>query len=343
MASPYKWPPGFIPALVLLAAYAGLCARLITQLPMQPDESCRAFAAPSAETCAGVEPSPLAAAIAHAVPWRRVSSINPKILLRLPFAAFGLLLGASLALISLRWYGTWGGLVAIVFYCFSPAAVLAGAAVRPDGLAAWGFYGAIFLAVATAHTLYAAPRSLGRWRSWRNPLLWGIALGVGTAAEPWVIFALPFAFAYVWYLVPGRRVEATLKLLAGCAIAGAIAAAWGFHLRAPASAFGAISLQASTLPGDAFRAEIPLLAAVGCSLLAWAVARRLRHFSNTAPLLIVPAVCLLGRPASAVPFAAMFAGGVMGDAVTRQRWWRLVAGLLMMAAVVNGLYTVANL
>ncbi len=299
--------------------------------------------------------------MAEAAPWRAISHVNPKIVLRLPFAAVGVLLGASLWIIAFCWYGGAGATLALALYCFSPPVVVAGSSVTPDLLATWGFYGAVFLAVATAHALYAMPGSLGWWREWRNPLLFALALAAGTAAQFWCVLALPFAFSYAIYLAPERRREAALKLAAGCLGAAALfAAACGFrpgqiaHVLASAR-FASFSLPFGNLHGGGAwwlpGAAIPF--AIACC--GWLASRRMRHFSNTAPLL--PAVALMFlipttetanpfRPWAQVwPFAAMFVGGVFADLMQGRygRQWRAAAGAMSLAAAVLSLATIHNI
>src|SRR5205085_12322688 len=127
--------------------------------------------------------SPLMTAIARAVPWRHLPG-NAKLWLRLPMIITGLLLGLSVWIIASRWYGAAGGVIALALYCFSPTHVIAGARLAPDILAAWGYFGTIFTAIAIAHSLYASPETLRGMRRWRNVALFALALGVGFAAAP---------------------------------------------------------------------------------------------------------------------------------------------------------------
>ena len=93
---------------------------------------------------------------------------------RIPFLAFGVFLGASLWYVARRLCGNTGGFLALTLYCFSPAILQATAVwhAEPEILAAWGSFGAIFTAIAVAHTLYA-PREVILW-NWRRILLLGI-------------------------------------------------------------------------------------------------------------------------------------------------------------------------
>src|SRR5580698_7080696 len=89
------------------------------------------------------------------------SSSDWRWLPRLPFLAFGVFLGASLWYVARRLCGNTGGFLALTLYCFSPSMIQASAVwhTEPEILAAWGSFGAIFTAIAVAHTLYA-PREV---------------------------------------------------------------------------------------------------------------------------------------------------------------------------------------
>jgi len=79
-------------------------------------------------------------------------------LARLPFVFFALMLGGSLWYVARRLYGNPGGYIALALFCFSPLVVLHAARVDAAAPAAWGLFGALFTAIALAHTLYAPPR-----------------------------------------------------------------------------------------------------------------------------------------------------------------------------------------
>src|ERR1035437_4508507 len=100
---------------------------------------------------------------------------------RIPFLAFGVFLGASLWYVSRRLCGNTGGFLALTLYCFSPAMLQATAVwhAEPEILAASGSFGAIFTAIALAHTLYA-PREVVLW-NWRRIVLLGISLAISVA------------------------------------------------------------------------------------------------------------------------------------------------------------------
>ena len=96
---------------------------------------------------------------------------------RLPFLACGVFLGASLWYVARRLCGNTGGFLALTLYCFSPSMIQASAVwhTEPEILAAWGSFGAIFTAIAVAHTLYA-PREVVLW-NWRRIVLAGHRAG----------------------------------------------------------------------------------------------------------------------------------------------------------------------
>lgn len=355
-------------AALMLACYFVQCCWLITQLPMEADESWRAFPesfhqSAKPESLPDALPrheSPLTSRLARSLPWRRFGLVNPKIVLRLPFAIIGVMLGASIWIITVRWYGSAGGLIAMVLFCFSPPLVAAGSAVSPGLLAVWGFYGSVFLAIATAHSLYATPGSLTWLREWRNPMLFGVALGIGTAAEFWAVLALPFAFAYAIYLVPKRWGVAILRLTVGCALAALILfAVYGFQPASLAAALRDAVVIEPTIPSLLFSILriwmvflIPAGALALLALVAWVGSPRVRHFSNTVPLL--PALLLpfvLGpnslsdtlRPLlPSIVLGAMFIGGVMAD-MMESRIWRILATCLGLASAVAGIQIVTRM
>ena len=309
------------------------------------------------------EHSPLIFAIARAVPWR-VPFGNPKLWLRLPMLIVGLLLGASVWHIGSRWYGAGSGLFALGLYCFSPPLVSVGAHLWPQALAAWGFYGTVFTAMACAHTLYAAPGVLSSQRRWRNVVLFGLALGVGVAADFAVALALPFAFAFALYLVPGRRWAAMRMLLSGCAMAAVILfAVYAFHPAAFVQALvHARFASAQNWSLATYRLDVlllwtslpPLALMSGVAVITWLISRRARWFGNTA-LLLVASILPLFLPAEpgtesrqlavAIPFVALFIGGIFADLMQGrlQEMWNAVALLLVFTNAALGIRAVLRI
>ena len=282
----------------------------------------------------------------------------PLLLGRVPWLIFGCLLGASLWYVARRLYGNIAGYMALLLYCFSPSMIQqsAGYHVQPEIGAAWGTFGAIFTAIAVAHTLYAPRRVL--W-NWRRILLLGLslALAVGSQFSLWVV--LPLALALMVYLAPGRRV-ATLAIFA-VSSATAFVILWGaysFHL----TAFAAGLRQAYLLDITPLALRMPLtyaqvvavldrsnpalLVLLPLSLITFLVWRRTHYFGNTAPLIVAAILICLGmltphQPGLsfelvAMPILFVFVSGVLADLLeTRYRPWilALVFGLLIGNAV----------
>src|SRR5271165_5614928 len=152
---------------------------------------------------------------------------------RSPYILFGLLLGASLWYVARRLYGNMGGYIALTLYCFSPAIIRDGALwfAQPEMGAAWGAFGAIFTAIAVAHTLYA-PREVVLW-NWRRIALLGLSLALAVGSQFSLVIVVPVALAFMLYLAPTRRGAAIAILAAGCAVAGImLLAAYSFYFRA---------------------------------------------------------------------------------------------------------------
>src|SRR5271169_6051058 len=102
---------------------------------------------------------------------------------RAPYVVFGVVLGASVWYVARRLYGNAGGYVALGFYCFSPAILRSSTLwfAEPEMGAVWGTFGAIFTAIAVAHTLYA-PREVVVW-NWRRILLLGLSLALAAGNQ----------------------------------------------------------------------------------------------------------------------------------------------------------------
>jgi len=138
---------------------------------------------------------------------------------RIPFLAFGVFLGASLWYVARRLCGNTGGFLALTLYCFSPSMLQASAVwhAEPEILAAWGSFGAIFTAIAVAHTLYA-PREVVLW-NWRRIVLLGISLAIAVGSQFSMIVVVPIALAFLLYLAPIRRSAAFIIWVAACLVA----------------------------------------------------------------------------------------------------------------------------
>jgi hypothetical protein len=140
-------------------------------------------------------------------------------LARAPYLVFGVLLGASLWYVARRLYGNAGGYIALALYCFSPAILRSSTlySAQPEMGAAWGAFGAIFTAIAVAHTLYA-PREVVLW-NWRRILLLGLSLALAIGSQFSLIILLPLALGFMLYLAPTRRLAAAAIWAAACGVA----------------------------------------------------------------------------------------------------------------------------
>jgi hypothetical protein len=278
-----------------------------------------------------------------------------------PFLIFGLLLGASLWYVARRLFGNAGGYIALVLYCFSPGILRASAlfSAEPEGGAAWGAFGAIFTAIAVAHTLYA-PREVILW-NWRRILLLSLSLVLAVGSQFSLVVVVPLALAFMLYLAPTRRIAAFVIWIVACAIALLLwYASYFFHARAfwqgmVHGSFLGISWPAYTMPGayhqvlaQLGQASPALVVALPVALITYFSWRRARYFGNTAPLLVAvlflalaigtPHYPGLGFQFMAVPFLFVFVAGIAADLLeTRHRQITLAAilGLLVASAAWN--------
>ena len=257
-------------------------------------------------------------------------------LIRLPFIAVGVLLGASLWYVSRRLCGNTGGFLALTLYCFSPT-MIQNAAVwhtDPEILVAWGSFGAIFTAIAVAHTLYA-PREVILW-NWRRILLLGVALAISVGAQFSMIVVVPVALAFMLYVAPIRRGAALVIWIAACLIAVMLLFATYFFQIHPfldsmrhASFFGAtwraffIRPVYQHVAMQIFRACPPAALLLPVAVAVYFAWPRTRYFGNTAPALVALLFLALGiaHPhnagagflTAAIPFLFIFICGVIAD------------------------------
>src|SRR5580693_1416309 len=278
-----------------------------------------------------------------------------RLLIRIPFLACGVFLGASLWYVARRLCGNHGGFVALALYCFSPAMIQASAVwhTEPEIVAAWGAFGAIFTAIAVAHTLYA-PREVVLW-NWRRIVLLGVSLAIATGAQFSMIVVVPLALAFLLYVAPVRRQAGAVIWLAACAVGfGLLFAAYFFHAHAFAAsmrhaAFWGATWRAFAIPGvyrqvaaQLGRACPAFVVAVPVALVTYAIWPRTRYFGNTAPLSVALLFLGLGMAhphlggagflLAAVPFLFLFVAGVLADLTeTRYRPY-LTAGIVGLLA-----------
>lgn len=257
-------------------------------------------------------------------------------LTRLPFLAVGVFLGASLWYVARRLCGNTGGFIALTLYCFSPSVIQASAVwhTEPGIVAAWGSFGAIFTAIAVAHTLYA-PREVVLW-NWRRIALLGVSFAIAVGSQFSMIVVAPLALGFLLYLAPVRRGAALIIWLTAVLLGVVfLFALYFFHPHI----FGQAMLHASfwgatwrsfTVGGvyrevakQILRACPALIVLLPAALLTYFAWPRSRYFGNTAPALIALLFVLLGiaHPhvtgagflLAAIPFILIFVSGILAD------------------------------
>jgi hypothetical protein len=284
------------------------------------------------------------------------SSVYWRWLPRLPFLACGVFLGASLWYVARRLCSNAGGFVALGLYCFSPAMIQASAVwhTEPEIAGVWGAFGAVFTAIAVAHTLYA-PREVVLW-NWRRIVLLGTSLAIAVGAQFSMVVVVPLALGFLIYVAPVRRRAAVVIWVAACVVGFTLLfAAYFFHPRVfadgmRAADFWGATWRAFVLPGvyrqvaaQIGRACPALALALPVAVVSYGVWGRTRYFGNTAPLLVAVLFLALGmaHPHSAgagfllaaVPFLFLFVSGVLADLMeTRYRLLVTACVLGMLAA-----------
>jgi hypothetical protein len=204
---------------------------------------------------------------------------------------------------------------------------------EPEIVAAWGSFGAIFTAIAVAHTLYA-PREVILW-NWRRIVLLAISIAIAVGSQFSLIIVVPMALAFMLYLAPIRRGSALVIWAAACVIAFLIFLGYFFHFHAFLEAmrhasFSGVTWKTFTTPAVYRRiltlilrtcpAFVLLVPAALVTYFAWP---RTRYFGNTAPFLAALLLIFLGiahpRVAGAgfflasIPFVLIFVSGVLSD------------------------------
>ncbi len=255
---------------------------------------------------------------------------------RLPFLACGVFLGASLWYVARRLCGNTGGFVALTFYCFSPSLIQASAAwhTEPEILAAWGAFGAIFTAIAVAHTLYA-PREVVLW-NWRRIVLLGISLAIAIGSQFSLIVLVPMALGFLLYVAPVRQRAGLVIWVAACVVGFVLFfATYFFHVHTFGESMRYAMFWGATWRGftvlgvykqvavQTGRACPALALAAPVALVTYALWPRTRYFGNTAPLLVAVLFILLGMAhphvagagflLASIPFLFIFVSGVLAD------------------------------
>lgn len=297
-----------------------------------------------------VAPASLGPALAIPRPW----------VIRLPFVAFGLWLGAALWWVSRRLFDDAGGYVALALYCSSPAMVMISSNIGPEIILAWSIFGLIYTAIGVAHTLYAPPR---KWMP--RIVILGLAIGFALSTALWSFTLVLLAMSFMVYLAPERRRSVLMVLLGAGVIAVAVFGYFSWwagntftdvfqwlHPRATiklAHSLGFVLSENYSVPGlrGVNVGVLPILFIV--ALTVYATWGRSRYFGNTAPLLTAFASVLLfalvpeapvWSAAMGLSFAFVFIGGVAADlletAFQRSSGAILIAGFLLRVVLTIG-------
>jgi hypothetical protein len=254
---------------------------------------------------------------------------------RIPFLACGVFLGASLWYVARRLCGNTGGFIALTFYAFSPSFIQSAAAwhIEPHIVAAWGAFGAIFTAIAVAHTLYA-PREVVLW-NWRRIVLLGVALAIAIGSQFSLVILIPMALGFLLYVAPVRKRAGAAIWLAACPVAFLLLlATYFFHLHAfvaslrHAHFWGFVGQAFSTIGiykqvARQIASACPaLVIALPVAVATYSLWPRTRYFGNTGPLLVAVLFIVLaianphsfpGFVLASIPFLFIFVAGVLAD------------------------------
>jgi hypothetical protein len=261
---------------------------------------------------------------------------------RLPFAIFGVWLGAALWWVARRLFDDAGGYVALGLYCSSPAMVMIAGNVGPEIILAWSGFGMIYTAIGVAHTLYAPAK---KWLP--RIVILGLSIGFALATALWSFTLALLALAFMLYLAPGRRLAALgvwlSASLVGAAVFGAVSwltRGWSLgphNLLDPKLSSRMLEtlnfvFADGYLPINSYLFVLLFVVA----LTAYGSWARARYFGNTAPLItgfaavllfsLVPAIHLWDATLG-LSFVFLFVGGVAADLLERG-WGRGVARIL---------------
>jgi len=268
-------------------------------------------------------------------------------LARSPYIIFGLLLGASLWYVARRLFGNVGGYIALALYCFSPAMIIttsAGLFIDPEMGAVWASFGAVFTAIAVAHTLYA-PREVVLW-NWRRILLLSLSLVLAVGSQFSLVILLPLTLGFMLWVAPTRRGPALVIWIAAVVLAFVqLCAAYAFHLRIMWQSFRHAEWLRISSPAltnaNVYKQTLMIIAksspalmiALPVALVTYMVWPRARYFGNTAPLLVAGLFVVLGMVSPhfpgafflvAVTFLFTFVAGVAADLLETP--YRLLVG-----------------
>jgi hypothetical protein len=284
-----------------------------------------------------------------------------------PYLFFGVMLGGSLWYVARRLYGNAGGYIALVLYCFSPAMIVAvsGAQSLGEMGAVWGGFGAVWTAIAVAHTLYA-PREVVLW-NWRRILLLGLSLALAAGNQFSLVVLALFALMLMLWVAPVRRRAVLAIWAAACCVAAAIVFASYFFR--PASFWQgmaharwldfdpralAVSVAYRHSVQTIFRGSPAMMILLPFALVSFAGWKRTRYFGNFAPLAIAVVLFAMGMAAPSFPgegfqltalvFLFVFVAGVFADLRETRHGLVVTAGLsgLLIASALWNLLALAR-
>jgi hypothetical protein len=364
-------------ALVLLFAFFAQCAWFVASVPLTQPEAEQILRGVALLRHVSFAGEPIASPL---VPLFSVAGIlfhlprNPFLLdpfwldqhrwlIRAPFLAAGLCLAVSLWYVARRLYGTAAGHIVLALYAFSPGMVACSSLAGPQIFAAWGAFGLIFTAIATAHTLYA-PREVILW-NWKRIVLLGVSIAFAAGAHWPLAWLLVPAAAFMVWAVPHRRPAALLILFAATSVSLVLLSlCYLGDMRAFVHALfhagwlrwtpGALAppLLARILGRFFFDATPGALLAALCALAAWLTWRRTRFFGNTAPLIVFlfllgMGILLPGDGAAvilfaALPFLLLFSAGVFADLI-ESKLQAPALGVIFAIVAAQAAYSIASL
>jgi hypothetical protein len=268
----------------------------------------------------------------------------------------------SLWYVARRLYGNAGGYIALMLYCFSPAMIFSAADISSfaEMGAVWGAFGAIWTAIAVAHTLYA-PREVVLW-NWRRILLLGLSFALAVGNQFSLLPLALVALMLMLWVAPVRKRAVLAIWSAACAFALLlIFAAYFFHpllfwqgmmhagwLKFEPRAF-ATSISYSHGLREIFPGSPPLVVALPVALAVYLAWKRVRYFGNSAPLGIAFLLFIVATSAApqfrgygfhlaALVFLFVFVAGVFADLIETRHGLIVTAslsGLLVASAIWN--------
>jgi hypothetical protein len=364
-------------ALVLLAAFFAQCSWFVASVPLTQLEADQILRGVALLRHIPLNDQPVSSPL---VPLLSVAGIlfhlpqNPVLLdqfwldqhrwfIRAPFLLAGLALALSLWYVARRLYGNAAGHIVLALFAFSPGMVACSSLAGPRIFAAWGAFGLIFTAIATAHTLYA-PREVILW-NWKRIALLGVSITFALGAQWPLVWLLVPAAAFMLWAVPHRRAAALLILFAASAVSllllgicylgdpralvhGLSHAGWlGFspELLSP-------PLLVRMLARFFFDAAPGAMLTFPLAFAAWIVWPRTRFFGNTAPLIVFLLLLAMGillpeNGAGAIlfaslPFLLLFIAGVFADLV-ESKFQAPALAVIFAVIAAQAAYSIASL